>query len=356
SSAFAIGLLIVAAVGPFVLRSDARMLVLRAGALVCASGAVLLAVAPSLVIALLGGLLIGLGGALMLLVVPLMLNGPDAASRIARANAISSSLSIFAPLIIGAVDAFAPTGRLALLLTPPPLILLTFLCGRVSTVGVAGADADRTVYATPAPDGSVSASPAPSRQRRMRTPAGTAFTRWSRVVLAVSVEFCFVIWAVARLVDAGLPAPTAAVLGSAFPLGMAVGRLIGPVQLGRWPAVAPGVAVAAVGTVIVCASDSAALVTVGLALAGLGVATLYPITVADLIGTPGVRPAQLASLSAFASGTAILVAPAVLAALAGVVDLRTAFLFALPLLAVLLVIRVHHPASAATGERCGQAS
>jgi predicted MFS family arabinose efflux permease len=86
SSAFAIGLLIVAAVGTYVLRTDARMAVLRAGAVVCAGGAVLLAVAQGLVIALLGGLLIGLGGALMLLVVPLMLNGPDAAVRIARAK------------------------------------------------------------------------------------------------------------------------------------------------------------------------------------------------------------------------------------------------------------------------------
>ena len=102
-SAFAVGLLIVAAIGSVLLRTDAKIPVLRVGAIVCAVGAVLLAVAQNLVVALAGGLFVGLGGALMILVVPLMLSGPRAALRIARANAISSAIGIFAPLIIGSL-------------------------------------------------------------------------------------------------------------------------------------------------------------------------------------------------------------------------------------------------------------
>jgi MFS family permease len=170
------------------------------------------------------------------------------------------------------------------------------------------------------------------------------------VVLAVSVEFCFVIWAVARLLATDVPAGTAALLASAFPIGMAVGRTIGPenlrrlvrpVNLRRGSALLPGGVLAAAGTLLVTTFDSPVMVTVGLALAGLGVATLYPIVLADLISIPGVSPAHLASLSAFASGTAILLAPAALAALAGILDLRTAFLIPLPLLAILLLI--HRP-------------
>jgi MFS family permease len=163
----------------------------------------------------------------------------------------------------------------------------------------------------------------------------------------VSVEFCFVIWAVARLLDTGLSAAAAALLGSSFPIGMAVGRLIGPVNIGRLSPLLPGGVLAAGGTLLVTLFDSPAAVTAGLGLAGLGVATLYPIVLADLISTPGVSPAHLASLSAFASGTAILLAPAGLAALAGVVDLRTAFLIPLPLLVALLFIRRPPPASPA---------
>ncbi|TDO52721.1 hypothetical protein EV643_102563 [Kribbella sp. VKM Ac-2527] len=377
SSTFAVGLLVIAAVGPLVLRTDARMPVLRAGALVCATGAVLLAVAQGLIVALLGGLLVGLGGALMLLVVPLMLNGPDAAVRIARANAISSGLSILAPLLIGALDTQGPTGRLAILLAIPPLVVLVALARptpsralsarssrrtdvpqantlepaiapRAEGFGTTGAAAGVPNTAVPRADGVGAGTPDFTSPGLVVLGAaqgmwGTVAARWVRVVLAVGVEFCFVIWAVARLVATGLPAATAALLGSVFPLGMAIGRMIGPVRLGRTSALLPGSVVAAAGAVLVCSANSPGLVTIGLALAGLGVATLYPITVADLIGTPGARPAHLASLSAFASGIAILVAPAVLAALANVVDLRTAFLITLPLLAILLTVRVRRP-------------
>jgi hypothetical protein len=70
----------------------------------------------------------------------------------------------------------------------------------------------------------------------------------------------------------------------------------------------------------------------------VGVAPLYPITIAALVATPGLSPARLAALGALASGTAILVAPTALAALATVVDLRTAFLIPLPLLVMLFAI------------------
>jgi len=383
SSAFAVGLLVIAAVGPLVLRTDARMPVLRAGALVCASGAVLLAVAQGLIVALLGGLMVGLGGALMLLVVPLMLNGPDAAVRIARANAISSGLSILAPLLIGALDTQGPTGRLAILLAIPPLLVLVALARstlsnplRALSPRRSSLPPNNALQHTTTPAGlpraegreipaSATTTGAPGAgvpcadgvgagQPDLTSPGvavlgaaqglwGTVAARWVRVVLAVAVEFCFVIWAVARLVATGLPTATAALLGTVFPLGMAIGRMIGPVRLGQTSALLPGSVVAAAGAVLVCSTNSPALVTIGLGLAGLGVATLYPITVADLIGTPGARPAHLASLSAFASGVAILTAPAVLAALANVVDLRTAFLITLPLLAILLTVRVSRP-------------
>jgi MFS family permease len=84
--------------------------------------------------------------------------------------------------------------------------------------------------------------------------------------------------------------------------------------------------------------DSPVLVALGLVVAGLGVAPLYPVTLASLVATPGLSSARLAAIGALASGTAILVAPAVLAVLARVVDLRTAYLVTLPLIAVLFLL------------------
>ncbi|GAA1574893.1 hypothetical protein GCM10009789_30440 [Kribbella sancticallisti] len=350
-SAFAVGLLIVAGIGPLLLRTDAKTPVLRAGAIVCAAGAVLLAVAQNLVVALAGGLFVGLGGALMILVVPLLLSGPRAALRIARVNAVSSTVGIFAPLIIGTLDSLGPTGRLAMLLAAVPLVLLIPLLR--SSRELQAQEAQRPLDAArmggsadAAPASAVSSAgrrPASRREPHHPQPRGGVwvgvFGGWSRVVLAMAVEFCFVIWAVARMVATGLPTGTAALLASAFPIGMAVGRMIGPVRVRGVSPLMPGAVLAGLGTVCVTLFDGPAVVTVGLALAGLGVATFYPIVLADLISIPGVSPAHLASLSACASGVAILLAPAALAALAGVVELRTAFLIPLPLLLVLLLVR-----------------
>ncbi|MGC4943212.1 MFS transporter [Kribbella sp. DT2] len=312
SSAFAVGLLIVAATGALLLRTVAIGTVLRLGSLVCAVGAVCLALAQSFALAIAGGLLIGVGGALLVLVAPLLLHGPTAAVRLTKVNAVGSGIGIFGPLAIGAVDSLGATGRLALLAAVPPFLLLAAL---------------------PSPgDG-----PSPHDETQ-RAPASHLFRGWLRVVLAVAVEFCFVVWAVARLAATGVPMAAAALLGSAFPIGMAVGRAIGPLRWRDWSPVVPVGILTAAGTLLVTSFDAPAVVTVGLALAGFGTAPIYPLTIAALVATPGINPARLASLGALASGTAILLAPTFLAALAGWLDLRTAFLIPLPLLALLWAI------------------
>ena len=98
------------------------------------------------------------------------------------------------------------------------------------------------------------------------------------------------VWAVARLVATGLPTATAALLGSAFPIGMAIGRTIGPIHWRGWSPVVPAGLFAAAGTLLVSLFDTPAAVAVGLAVAGLGVAPLYPVTLAALVATPGLSP------------------------------------------------------------------
>lgn len=309
-SAFAVGLLIIALVGPLLLRSMAISVVLRIGSVVCAMGAALLALAPEYSVAIAGSLFIGLGGAMLVLIAPLLLSGPTAAARLTKVNAFASATGILAPLAVGAIDALASTGRLAMLAAVPPLLALAVLARPAAALE------------QPAVGGLVV----------LQVARG-----WIRVVLAVAVEFCFVVWAVARLVDAGLPMATAALLGSAFPIGMAVGRGIGPLHIGSWSPMVPGGLLAIGGTLLVSLFDAPVAVTVGLVIAGIGVAPLYPVTLAALVATPGLSPARLAALGASASGVAILLAPAMLAVLAGVVDLRIAFLITLPLLVALFL-------------------
>ncbi len=317
ASAFGAGLLLAAAAGPVLLRRDPQR-TLRAGALGLAAGAALLALATTRPLATAGALLVGVGGAGLVLVTPVLLAGAQAAQRLAKVNAASSAAGVAAPLALGGLDGAAGQGRLVLLAAVPPLVLLA-LSARPRPGGLPGA------VPSAAPDG-----PRPGRR--------TVGARWLRVALAVAVEFCFAVWAVTRLQATGLGPAAAAAWGSAFPLGMAVGRLAGPRLIGRVPVVPLAAAVSAAGAVGVALAGATAPVAASLALAGLGVAVLYPVTLADLTHVPGLRAAHAASFGALASGVAILAAPPALAALGEAVDLRLAFLACLPLLAVLVAL------------------
>lgn len=333
-SAFGVGLLLAAFAGPALLRRG-PLPVLAGGAVSLAVGSALVATSFDLRVVAVGVALQALGAAGVLLSAPALLTGPTAAARLTRVNAAASTTGVLAPLAIGALVAAGAPGRLALLGVVPPMIWLAWA-------------ALRAHRSTPPPVPAVTTSQ-PRDAAEAPEPGGppraVLARRWTSVVLAVSVEFAFAIWAVARLVDAGLDTGTAAALGSAFPIGMAVGRIAGPRIIAVVPAVPVGSAVAAVGTVLVAVSSSPAHVVTGIALAGLGVATLYPVTLAHLMATPRLAPAHGASLGAMASGTAVVAAPAVLALLSGVVDLRLAFLVTLPLLAALVLLgREPYPA------------
>ncbi|MFD3405967.1 MFS transporter [Kribbella sp. NPDC058693] len=345
SSGFAVGLLVVAVIGPRLLRSWSIPTAMAFGSVVCAFGAGLLALAPAYTVVIAGALCVGLGGAMLTLVAPLMLNGPTAAVRLSRVNAVASGAGILAPLTIGAIDGLGPSGRLAMLAAAPPLLLLAVLTRRTNPIAPVtptdgrrpGGRVDKPVAVL------IDSAPAVGLGRKWRGRVGRQVVvdvgiGWLRVVLSVSVEFCFVVWAVARLVATGLPTATAALLGSAFPIGMAVGRAIGPIRWRNWSPVLPSGALAACGTLMVSLFDTPAIVAVGLVVAGLGVAPLYPVTLASLVATPGLSSARLSAVGALASGTAILLAPAVLAVLARAVDLRTAYLVTLPLIAVLFLL------------------
>src|SRR5690349_1429955 len=134
SSGFAVGLLVVALIGPRLLRSWSMPTAMAFGSVVCAFGAVLIAVAPVYAVVIAGTLCVGLGGAMLTLVAPLMLNGPTAAVRLSRVNAVASGTGILAPLAIGALDGLGPSGRLAMLAAAPPLVLLAVLTRRLRPV------------------------------------------------------------------------------------------------------------------------------------------------------------------------------------------------------------------------------
>lgn len=336
-SIFGVALLATAPFGPLALRWGANPL-LAACTFLSAAGFTLLALAPTLPLVAVGAALQALGGSFTIILLPILLAGTRAHIRVTRANAVSSVVSVAAPLLIGLLIAVGIDGRRSLLLAALPMLVVAVVAVRNARLDAADPPPPRAPRRRAVrEEGSELEVPPPAVAN---PPSYTLVVRrWLCVVLSVAAEFSFLVWAVARLVDGGLDAASAATVGAAFPVGMAVGRVLGPWLIERLPAVPVGAAVAAAGTVLVVVGPGWPVIAAGLVLAGLGIATLYPVTLVGLMNVPRLPQPVAGSLAALASGTAIIVAPAGLAALAEGVELRLAFLVVLPLLLVLVLLR-----------------
>ena len=325
-STFGAGLLVIAATGRLVLRAGPRP-ALATSAIALALSTLLAVFGPTLVFVFIAAVLQGLAASVMVLVAPVMLTA-SADVRLTRVNAVSSLVGILAPLLVGAAVSAGIPGRWALLTLVPLLAWLLVLLIVHARAGGSARAAEPTLADEDAPSAAAVTKPS----------VWSVVRRWLAVVMSVSVEFSYVVWGVTRLITTGVDTGLASVLGIAFPVGMAVGRSAGPWIIRRLPAVPFGAGVAALGTLLVVIGTGWPIVTAGLVIAGLGVATMYPVTLARLMAVEGLAAHRGAAVGAAASGTAILLAPVALAAVASVVDLRLAFLLQLPLLVILLVL------------------
>jgi hypothetical protein len=306
---------------------------LRGSAIAIAAGGALLSVAFSIPLTQAAALLLGVGGAGVMLVCPVLLAGPRAAADLTFANAMNATAGIAAPLLLGAAEASLGHGRVALLLPLPGLLWLA-------------------AVRRPPPLARVAV---PEPRIRPQGRAGWAAARASLALVgAISPEFFFVVWGAARLQDSGMGAVAASASAAAFPVGMAVGRLLVPRLLGRFPVIASGVALGLCGALLAAAPGGPVLTTAALALAGLGISPLNPMLVDQLVRTPGLDLGRAAALGSFASGAAVLGAPLLLNALASVVSLRLGFLAAVPLLLGVLLLRGRE--GPLTGQGAGMAS
>jgi MFS family permease len=320
---FAVGLLIVGVFGGGLVTRIGRPVALRLSVGGMVVGGLLLA-APQQALTLAGALFIGLGGALLIQLTPALLAAlhPHApAAAVGEANGLASAASVLAPLMIAGALAAGFGWRVGYLVLP--LVALVVVLAPAWRVPLPVAQA-------PAHD-----APTPS----LRKLAGP----WFEVLFAVSVEFCMVFWAASAVTEwhhasDGL-APAVAAL---FLVGMAAGRSLAVPITRRLPRPRPlmlmCVGVAAAGFAIFWAAPVLPLAGVGLVIAGLGVALLYPMTVSRTVAAWPQAPDRAAARAALASGVAIGGAPYVLARLADLTGLRVAYLV-VPLLLAALAAR-----------------
>lgn len=309
-SAWAVGMILAGVVGDRLVRAWGRRAVFWLGAAGLAVGAVALTLARQPALTIGSVLLMGAVGSLALVLIPAVLADRHGARRtlaIVEANILAAATGALAGVLIGLGQA-TPAGWRG----PWLLILLVPLALFVRY---------RAVALPPAP------TRAEQRQRGARLPAAY-WAYWVTVVLAVGVEFSLIFWGADFLTAAGLNVAAAATTVSLFLWGMVAGRLVGRQVAQRLAAerlLPVALGVSAVGFLLYWLAPLLPLTILGLFVAGLGVANLFPVAAALALGAaPGLTNEGGARLS-FASGTAILAAPLLLGTLADAVGIRLAY-------------------------------
>jgi fucose permease len=236
---------------------------------------------------------------------------------------VSSFFSTLAPILVGGAVYWAGSWRwaLAIMALAPLLMLLGFR--KVSAPLIS----------------SPRLNPAQTRQS---LPA-LYWIFWIAIVLAVSVEFCMIYWSADYLENGlGMLKVDAAQAVSLFLGAMIIGRWGGSRLVQRFAApkiVIAAILVAAAGFALFWRAETIAMGLAGLFFCGLGVANLYPLTLAIAIGVSNGNSIAASARATLASGVAILLLPLILGRLADAFGIRQAYgVVAILLLGIFLII------------------
>jgi fucose permease len=318
----ALGAIAIGAVGDRVARRLGRRRAFWTAGTCVAAGALLLAGGGVLGVTLAGSALLGLSGALLVVLVQSTLadrHGGLGAAALLEANALATGLGAVAPFVVA-------------------LAILAGSSWRSVFAGVA-------IVALPALALAYRAVEFPTARPVHETAGGrlspTYWAYWSALLVFIATEFCIAFWSTDYLqTEHELRPSAAAASASLFLVGMTAGRVAGGRLARRTPGrrlLALALAVAAGGFACFWLLSPAAGAVAGLAVTGIGVSLLYPVTLSLALDASGGRTDAASARAAFASGFAIALAPFALGAVADEAGLRAAYGLVPALLAAGLV-------------------
>jgi len=323
-SAFALGMTLAGMVGDQVLRRWGRRPVFWGGGAGMALGALAFVLGhhPALTIA--AALLMGAPGTLLMITIQAALSdrhGPRRAVALTEANIAASLSAGLAPVCVGNLQRVGIGWRGALLLGVLAWAALTWRGWR-----------------TVLPAQRAALSPAQRTDSTARLPT-LFWAYWLVVFLSVSVEWSTIFWGADFLeTSVGLRKVDAATLMSVFFGAILLGRILGSRLARRLPlsTLLPGAILLALGGFLPFWLAPAAPLNVGgLFVAGLGIANLFPLTLAAASGSVAPHQADAASSRiTLSAGLAILITPQVLGTLADHTGIKAAYAVAAVFLAV----------------------
>lgn len=317
-SAFAIGAIISGLAGERVVRRIGRAAALWGGIAGMVAGALLVAFSPVVAGTILGTFTMGLIGTISLMANQAVLadiHGSQRTIALAESNVAATTCAVLAPLIVGALAASGLGWPLALVLTAPWALGLWLLFRRVRFPDV---------------------PPAPAAAHGPATLPQAFWVLAAVLFLVSSVEWCMAYWGAEFLASVvGLEPALAASAMTLFFAAMAGGRLIGSRLAWRFASahlLYAALLIALGGFLLFWLAPGPALSLIGLFVAGLGIANFYPLTVGVATGAaPGLIDTATARL-AVAGGSALLLAPLAVGAIADLVGMRWGFGIVAPLL------------------------
>src|SRR5215210_1000275 len=319
-SAFALGAVLLGFFGDRLVGRWGRRAALWSGAFGVAAGALVLVSSPSVAGTVPATFAMGICGALLLVTSQAVLSdrhGEWRSVALTESNITASACAISAPLLVGASAASGLGWRAALLL---PVVALVLLAARFFSRSME--------------------LPSNAAQDDARADGGSLPARywafWTLVALGVASEWCVAYWGADFLADGtGLTRPAAATSLTAFFAAMLLGRVASS-RLAR--TVPPSVLLAATlcltlaGFPLFLFSPGSAFTLAGLFITGLGIGGVYPLGVSAAIASAPDNTDAAAARLAVGGGSAILVAPLVLGALADRIGIGTAFGIVVPML------------------------
>ena len=275
-----------------------------------AAGAALFAICRSIAFTMVGVAILGFAGTILLTCAQAILSERHGERRdraLTEANVGAAACAVLAPLLLGLLQG-TPVGWRAVMALPAVLFALLYLRYRHQPLRPASA-----------------AGPTGVRAR-------LSLSCWllaTLVAVGVAVEFCPVYFGAELLTTDGLRIGQAATAMSGFYLGILGGR-VGAAWLTRRPGRAVpllyvSLAVTIAGFLLFWLADPPILAITGLFVCGLGVANLYPLSLAlALAAAPGNEDTANARVQLL-GGAFVIVAPYLLGSLADGLGLRAAF-------------------------------
>ena len=317
-SAFAAGAIVLGLTGERWVRRFGRNRALWGGLGGMIAGALLFAFSPSAIGTILGTLLMGMFGTLSLMANQAVLSdlhGDQRTIALTESNVAATGTAIMAPLIIGGLATVGLGWQSGIALTVPWALALWWLFRAVRF-------------------------PRPHLETHGHgTEGGLPAAFWMLCLvlfLVASVEWSVAYWGADFLASVvGLERATAATAMTLFFVAMTGGRLAGSRlarRFGAVPLLLAAIAVALGGFLLFWLAPVAAVSLPGLFVAGLGIANLYPLTIAAATSAaPQVIDRATARL-AVAGGGALLTAPFAVGALSDAAGMRWGFGIVAPLL------------------------